>query len=321
MKQVDVFNGDADGICALHQLRLADPKESELVTGVKRDIQLLQRVEAGAGDKVTVCDISLDSNRVALQWLLAAGAEVHYFDHHFAGALPAVGHLQAHIDTAANVCTSLIVDRHLGGRFRPWAIVAAFGDGLREVGRRLASDTGFDAAQTQTLARLGECLNYNAYGETVDDLWFHPEVLYRSLRDYEDPLAFAKDSRIFARLYVGYCEDMDRAQALQPHVERTNGAIYVMPDAPWARRVIGVYANQLAQSQPHRAHAMLSANASGSYTVSVRAPLSRPQGADGLCRLFANGGGRKAAAGINGLPAEEVSRFVASFFEAFSEPG
>ena len=32
----DVFNGDADGICALLQLRQTFP-DSKLVTGVKRD--------------------------------------------------------------------------------------------------------------------------------------------------------------------------------------------------------------------------------------------------------------------------------------------
>ena len=37
----DVFNGDADGICALIQLRLVEPRpDATLVTGVKRDIQL-----------------------------------------------------------------------------------------------------------------------------------------------------------------------------------------------------------------------------------------------------------------------------------------
>ena len=50
----DVFNGDADGICALHQLRLAFPATNNLVTGTKRDNDLLQNVEAGAGDEVTV---------------------------------------------------------------------------------------------------------------------------------------------------------------------------------------------------------------------------------------------------------------------------
>jgi hypothetical protein len=36
MRYHDVFNGDADGICALHQLRLADPLDSILVTGLNR---------------------------------------------------------------------------------------------------------------------------------------------------------------------------------------------------------------------------------------------------------------------------------------------
>ena len=41
---IDVFNGDADGICALIQYRLAYPEKSTLVTGVKRDIKLLEKV-------------------------------------------------------------------------------------------------------------------------------------------------------------------------------------------------------------------------------------------------------------------------------------
>jgi hypothetical protein len=46
MSTYDVFNGDADGICALIQLRLAEPKESILITGVKRDIKLAKQVPA-----------------------------------------------------------------------------------------------------------------------------------------------------------------------------------------------------------------------------------------------------------------------------------
>ncbi len=33
MQYIDVFNGDADGLCALHQLRLKTPVTSTLVTG------------------------------------------------------------------------------------------------------------------------------------------------------------------------------------------------------------------------------------------------------------------------------------------------
>ena len=45
MADYDVFNGDADGICALVQLRQIDPRDATLITGVKRDIQLLRQVE------------------------------------------------------------------------------------------------------------------------------------------------------------------------------------------------------------------------------------------------------------------------------------
>ena len=51
MQRIDVFNGDADGICALHQLRLAEPAESVLVTGPKRDIALVERVAAAPGER------------------------------------------------------------------------------------------------------------------------------------------------------------------------------------------------------------------------------------------------------------------------------
>jgi hypothetical protein len=44
MPYIDVFNGDADGVCALHQLRLHNPQESRIVTGVKRDTLLLKRI-------------------------------------------------------------------------------------------------------------------------------------------------------------------------------------------------------------------------------------------------------------------------------------
>src|SRR5688572_4499304 len=101
MRYYDVFNGDADGICALHQLRLADPRESVLVTGLKRDTALVARVAAGDGDVVTVLDLSLDRNREALLALLARGAIVQYFDHHYAGDIPVHPQLTAAIHTSA----------------------------------------------------------------------------------------------------------------------------------------------------------------------------------------------------------------------------
>ncbi len=317
MSRYDIFNGDADGICALHQLRLAAPAEAVPVTGVKREIRLLERVSAQAGDELTVLDISLEANRAALARALEAGARVRWFDHHYAGELPAHAGLEAHIDTSPEVCTSLIVDRLLGGRYRPWAVVAAFGDGLAAVGERLAAAAGFSENEARLLARLGECLNYNAYGESVADLWFAPEALYRAVHAHADPLAFARESAEFARLDAGFAEDMARAEALAAEAVGPGAAVVRLPDAPWARRVIGVFAHRLAQAHPQRAHALLAARADGGYVVSVRAPAARPAGADALCRQFETGGGRAGAAGINRLPETEVARFVDAFRLAY----
>ena len=65
MAHIDIFNGDADGICALTQLRNAEPVQSRLITGVKRDIALVAKAEASAGDQITALDLSFDRHRAA----------------------------------------------------------------------------------------------------------------------------------------------------------------------------------------------------------------------------------------------------------------
>lgn len=321
MARIDVFNGDADGICALHQLRLDDPGTDVLVTGAKRDIGLLDRVRAGSGDAVTVLDISLDPNRAGLMRLLEAGARVRYFDHHFAGEVPAHPGLEAHIDTAAEVCTSILVDRYLNGRYRPWAVAAAFGDNLVRSAEALARASGYVEARTRMLASLGECLNYNGYGDTPEDLHFHPAELYAALRPYAEPGEFVADSPAYKRLAAGFRDDMRKTKALVPALDSGGCRAYVLPDAAWARRASGVFANRLAAERPAAAHAVLTPDTHGSVTVSVRAPTLRPEGADALCRQFANGGGRKAAAGINRLPAAEVDEFLRRFAAHFGTSG
>ena len=317
MSRFDVFNGDADGICALHQLRLAAPADSILITGVKRDITLLERVPAGAGDQVTVLDISLDRNRGALLELLERGAEVHYFDHHFPGVIPTHPRFHPLIDPAPEVCTSLLVDRFLAGGQRIWAVVGAFGDNLYQAARRAAAPLGLEAAQLEALQELGECLNYNAYGDDVDDLRFPPNVLYRLLHAYIDPFAFMAEEPAFRQLRQGYADDLAQAEAVPPETATLRHALYILPDAAWSRRISGAFGNRLAQQAPQRAHAVLTPSRRGGYAVSVRAPLAAPTGADALCRGFESGGGRQAAAGINHLPAEQLETFAVRFRAAF----
>jgi hypothetical protein len=312
----DIFNGDADGLCALQQLRLAEPRTATLVTGTKRDIALLDRVQSQSGDDLTVLDVSLRANKDGLCRALAAGARVRWFDHHDAGEVPASANLEAHLDFSPAICTSLIVDRHVCGRFRAWAVAGAFGDNLVDSARAVAATLDLGPSAIDALKRVGECLNYNAYGERVEELAFHPEVLYRRLAPYESPLDFAARDEAIPALDRARSEDLARALAIGAALDTPYSAAVVLPDASWSRRVSGTLANHLATTSPSRATAVLTPSG-GAYTVSLRAPREHPHGAERLAQAF-GGGGRAAAAGINGLPASDVVRFLEAFRRAFT---
>ena len=317
MTIIYAFNGDADGLCALQQLRLDNPRAAKLVTGVKRDIKLLRRVDASAGDEVTVLDISLDQNRDDLMRLVDAGASVRYFDHHHVGTLPQHPSFEPHIDESPDVCTGILVDRHLEGRHHAWAIVAAFGDNMPKVGRAMAASAGYDASTTAVLEQLGVRLNYNAYGDTVSDLCFDPAALAEAMLSFSDPLEFAQRSPAYARLGAQYDDDLRRARTLTPRVDVRGARLVVLPDEPWARRAIGVLANEFTRTHAECAIAILAPNAQGGFTVSLRVPPGRPVAADEFCLGYPTGGGRNAAAGINHLPIADVDRLAAAFETRF----
>lgn len=319
MNYFDVFNGDADGICALVQLRLATPREASLVTGVKRDIQLLQQVEPDADDEVTVLDISLQKNAVDLNRILAKEASVFYADHHQAGDIPVHPNLQAHIDLSPATCTSLIVDNYLQRQFHLWAITAAFGDNLKSVGLKLAATAALSQQQTKQLQTLGTLLNYNGYGSKLADLFYAPADLYRACVQFTSPLDFiAERDDIYAALQDGYQGDMTAARATRAAYKSSAVGVFELPDEKWARRVNGVWGNDLANEYPDRAHLILTPANQGHYTVSIRAPLANRSGANLVASQFATGGGREGAAGINALPASQVSDLIRAMEQQYA---
>jgi hypothetical protein len=315
------FNGDADGLCALQQLRLAGPRaaaaEATLVTGVKRDIALLDRVTATTGDECTVLDVSLDVNRAALLALLEAGVQVRYFDHHFAGEIPAHAGLEAHIDLNPKVCTSLLVDRYLEGRLRRWAIVGAYGDSLTEEADALAATAVLAPDEAQRLKALGIAINYNAYGETIADLHVPPVELAAEMLTFVDPIAFADHSAACRRLADGMRDDMELANRLRPAREAPGALVFMLPDAAWARRASGTLANDKAKAHSGSAVAIVSPKTDGGFLVSVRVPKEFSVSAEAFCRRFPTGGGRRTAAGINHLPSEELENFATAFEQQF----
>ena len=267
-------------------------------------------------------DVSLDKNRAGLERALAAGAEVFYCDHHFAGDIPESARLQTVINTAPDVCTSLLINEYLDGQFREWAVVGTFGDNLKDSARRIARPLALSAGSMQHLEDLGVYINYNGYGSDLEDLHFDPAQLYRLLSRYSSPFDFMSDGQEqFQKLEQGYHHDMSAAKSLVPEYQDDAAVVFMMPNEAWARRVSGVYSNELANADPARAHAVITARANGCYLVSVRAPLNNKTGADELCMKFPTGGGRKAAAGINDLPADMLQEFIDSFAAFYAQGG
>lgn len=309
MTYFDIFNGDADGICSLLQLRAENPLDSTLITGVKRDISLVKQVAAQAGDSLTILDISFDKNRDAVVAALAAGADVFYVDHHFPGDIPEHPGLTTLIDTASETSTCALVNQYLKGARAGWAAVGCYGDNLDNTAEAIAKTLGY----TPDLARwkeLGILINYNGYGAEVADLHFAPDALYRRLSQFGTPdEAMQGDHSLIEALQGAYADDMRKAEESPRLVEDDVIAVIELPDEPWARRVSGVYGNQLANYFPDRAHAVVTDIPDG-YLVSVRAPLNNRTGADEVCRMFETGGGRPAAAGINCLPGDEIDTLV-----------
>ncbi|NOQ16894.1 MAG: DHH family phosphoesterase [Methyloprofundus sp.] len=314
----DIFNGDADGICALIQLRLASPIESTLITGIKRDIQLLKKIDAQPGDQLTVLDISMQKNTEQVSSFLDRGASIFYADHHQAGTIPQHPNLTALIDTHPDTCTSLIINQHLKGQYPLWAITAAFGDNLFTSAEKLASTLSINPDSLSILKNLGTYINYNGYGSCLKDLHFTPEQLYQEMAAYSSPFDFIDDKQLtFNKLESGYLEDMQNATQIQAEYTDTNIAVFILPDQAWARRVSGVFSNDLANQFPDRAHAVVTHTPAADYQISVRSPLNNKVKADELCASFATGGGRKAAAGINHLPKSELATFISRFNETY----
>ena len=311
---IDIFNGDADGICALHQYRLKNKRaESRLITGVKRDIQLLRQIEDIKQCTVTVFDISLDSNRPFLEKILSNNNSVCYYDHHFAGAIPNVPLLESHIDPSPDTCTSLIVNSVTGESHSLWAVCGAFGDNLHQSALSLAEKLNLSVRQTGLLQELGELFNYNGYGTSLTDLLFHPLDLYKAIQNYKNPFDFLENTQIIAELRATYDEDLAKAMQQEKIATTGKNGIYTFPNKPWARRISGVFSNFCARKNPQAAHVITIENDDETLMVSVRAPLDDKQDADTLCKRFPTGGGRAAAAGVNRLPAAMLDQFIEQF--------
>lgn len=325
---LDVFNGDADGIFALIQWRMAYPvpaSEQTLITGVKRDIKLVQQISdaQAEGSDITILDISFDKNAQEVARVVDKARQVFYSDHHKADKLFEHPNLTARIDTSPKACTGLLVSDYLGYELGSpghlWAIAAAYGDGLYELADAAAKASELSAEQREGLANLGVYANYNGYGAEVGDLNYHPAELYRLLSQYPDPLAVVADTDSpYYTLADSYTSDLALArqsESLVSNVGQVSEQVVLgvkLANAPWARRISGTYGNLLARENPAKAIVIATDNADGTLTISLRAPKNHPYGASTLCSAYPSGGGREGAAGVNALQPWQLETFMAT---------
>jgi len=318
MANYDVFNGDTDGIFAWHQLRLVHPRDATIVTGVKRDVGLVSRVNAGDGDLVTVMDVSHAKNRKDVQRLLDSGAIVEYFDHHDPSELIAHPNITYHINTEPNISTGLIVNSYVKGKNCLWSIATAFGDNHIELAINMAKSEGLDDEQINLLKQIGFVVNYNSYGQTADNLFYSPEEIAEAVKACgSDVFRFTEQSDIFSTLLENFSNDMASAGCQEPYSISENGVIYTLPNEVWTHRIMGSFSNHLVSTNKDLACAISVLNSDGTYRISVRSSINNPHGAGDLCKKF-GGGGREKAAGINNLPESELEEFKEEFEGTFS---
>jgi len=318
MTNYDVFNGDTDGIFAWHQLRLSHPRDAKIVTGVKRDVNLASRVDAGEGDLVTIMDVSHAKNRKDVKRLLESGAIIEYFDHHDPNELIDHPNITYHINTEPNVSTGLIVNSHVEGKNRLWAIATAFGDNHMDLAMNMAKSENLSDEQVNLLKQIGLVVNYNSYGQTVDDLFYSPEKIAEAVKACgSDVFRFTEQSDIFSTLYENFSNDMASAGCQEPYSISEKGVIYKFPNEVWTHRIMGSFSNHLVSTNKDLACAILVLNSDGTYRISVRSSINDPHGAGDLCKKF-GGGGREKAAGINNLLESELEEFKEEFESAFS---
>lgn len=276
------YNGDADGICSMVQWGLVHGIEGNRITGVKRDIMLLDRINPEKGDEVIVMDISHARNEKRALEISSSGIAITWFDHHLAGDLG--NEIQSFIDTSSNVCTAKLVEKYLGIS-SDWSEVALHGDGLSK------------HSVKPELKELGELLNYNGYGASLEDLHFHPDELLQLCLNSKTPEEFIK-TETFRILKNGFASDMENCESIGP----TNG-IFLLPNLPWARRSVGVFAHRIFEKLGGTQ--VIAIDMGEHLQVSIRGD----SGIGELCAKF-GGGGRQTAGGIDSLPKNLIPQLM-----------
>lgn len=315
------LNGDADGIFSfriLHESLGLRESNVRIVSDVKRQTHLIERVLAAENEDIYALDIELSKNSESVLKLINKN-RFFWFDHHVSkfSVDEIINHINFHnfINTASNYNTSKIAYEKMNSKSSGWMISALFGDGLQEIAQDECDKHKISAADAKVLEQVGRFINYNSYGNSATDLFFHPVDICHDVLKYSDPVEFYRQSEIPKKIERFYEED--RTQFLNFLGQLKAADILDLPNEPWSIRFSGEAGNTLSRMYPDRTFAIVSQNRDSTYNVSVRSSKNSMVHIGQFCNQFHNGGGRAHSGGITSLPSEQLQHFKSEFRKEF----
>ena len=114
-------------------------------------------------------------------------------------------------------------------------------------------------------------LNYNSYGDAIEELYYSPVELHKRMRNYSNPVTFIEGESVFSNLREAYYQDMSAARGVLGET-RPGGLVNFLPNLPWARRLTVTFANLIANDYRNQVIAVLTHGDSHHYRVHLRTP-------------------------------------------------
>ena len=186
-----------------------------------------------------------------------------------------------------------------------------------DLAMNMAKSENLNEDQIILLKQIGLVVNYNSYGQTVEDLFYTPEEIAEAVKACgSDIFRFTEQRDIFSTLLENFSADMSSAVCQEPYSIGENTVIYTLPNEPWTHRIMGSFSNHLVSTNKDLACAIAVLNSDGTYRISVRSSINNPHGAGDLCKKF-GGGGREKAGGVNNLDESELDNFKKEFDRTF----
>ena len=147
----------------------------------------------------------------------------------------------------------------------------------------MAKSESLSDEQVLILKQIGLVVNYNSYGQTIEDLFYSPEEIAEAARACgSDIFKFLEQGDIFSTLLENFNADMSSAVCQEPFSISENGVIYTLPNEAWTHRIMGSFSNHLVSTNKNLACAIAVLNSDGTYRISVRSSINNPHG----CLLY-----------------------------------